>query len=151
MATFAIDLITGKQYLFNGNFTNSGMTTFSGVTSVINGLSMVTSRQARLGGTLVCSTILTKGAGNTAGVEYGGDYSASFSNRSLVDKGYVDLKVSGSTPSWNTLTNRPAWLTGTTLSAFQLAHSHSQYLTNAAFGTFTGTTLPANYYNKTRR
>lgn len=148
MATFSIDLITGKPYLFSGDFTNSGMTTFSGVTSVINGLSMVTSRQARLGGTLVCSTILTKGAGNTAGVEYGGDYSASFSNRSLVDKGYVDNKVSGSTPNWNTLTNRPAWLTGTTLSAFQLAHTHSQYLTVATFNGFTGTTLPGNYYTK---
>jgi hypothetical protein len=97
MGTFAIDLLTGNQYLFNGNFTNSGMTTFSGITSVNNGLSMVTSRQAKLGGVLNCSTILTRGAGNTAGVEYGGNYSASFSNRSLVDKGYVDNKVSGST------------------------------------------------------
>lgn len=90
MATFSIDLITGKPYLFSGDFTNSGMTTFSGVTTVNNGLSMVTSRKAKLGGTLTCSTVITKGAGNTAGIEYGGDYSASFSNRSLVDKGYVD-------------------------------------------------------------
>jgi hypothetical protein len=103
MGTFAIDLLTGNQYLFNGNFTNSGMTTFSGITSVNNGLSMVTSRQAKLGGVLNCSTILTRGAGNTAGVEYGGNYSASFSNRSLVDKGYVDNKVSGSTV-WGNIT-----------------------------------------------
>lgn len=148
MATFSIDLITGKPYLFSGDFTNSGMTTFSGVTSVINGLSMVTSRQARLGGTLVCSTILTKGAGNTAGIEYGGDYSASFSNRSLVDKGYVDNKVSGSTPSWNTLTNRPAWLTGATLSAFQTGHTHSQYQTVANVSYYTGTTAPNTYVAK---
>ena len=148
MATFSIDLITGKPYLFSGDFTNSGMTTFSGVTSVINGLSMVTSRQAKLGGALVYPTILTKGGINIAGVEYGGDYSASFSNRSLVDKGYVDNKVSGSTPNWNTLTNRPAWLTGTTLSAFQLAHSHSQYLTNSIFQTYTGTTAPGQFANK---
>jgi hypothetical protein len=145
MATFSIDLLTGKQYLFNGNFTNSGMTTFTGVTSVDNGLSMVTSQRAKLGGTLNCSTIITIGAGNTAGIEYGGNYSASFSNRSLVDKGYVDDKVSGNTPSWLTLTNRPAWLTGTTLSAFQLAHTHSQYLTSSALNGYWTSAQTTNY------
>jgi hypothetical protein len=121
MATFAIDLLSGKQYLFNGNFTNSGMTTFSGVTSVNNGLSLVGAHQAKLGGTLNCSTVISKGVGNTAGIEYGGDYSASFSDRSLVDKAYVDNK----TPSWNVIIDKPQWLSGTTLSAFQLGHTHS--------------------------
>ena len=89
MATFTIDLLNGEQHLFSGNFTNSGTTSFSGVTTVNNGLTLVGTCQAKLGGTLNCSTVITIGAGNTAGVEYGGDYSSSFSNRSLVDKGYV--------------------------------------------------------------
>jgi hypothetical protein len=151
MATFSIDLLTGKPYLFSGDFTNSGMTTFSGVTTVDNGLSMATSRKAKLGGTLICSTILTKGAGNTAGIEYGGDYSASFSNRSLVDKEYVNNRITGSTPSWLILTNRPAWLTGTTLSVFQTGHTHSYgNLTNKLTFTQSGiTTVVQNGSNVT--
>jgi len=124
MATFAIDLLTGKEYLFNGNFTNSGMTTFSGITTVTNGLSLASAHQAKLGGTLSQNTVFTGGASNY-NLRYAGDYSSNYTSRSLVDKGYVDLKVSGSTPSWLTLINRPVWLTGTTLSAFQTAHTHS--------------------------
>ena len=103
MATFAIDLFSGKQYLFNGNYTNSGMTTFTGITTAINGLTRVGLRQVKLGGTLTLPTVIIKGAGNTAGIEYGGDYSTSFSNRSFVDKGYVDNKVSGNT-QWGKIT-----------------------------------------------
>ena len=38
MATFTINLLDSKEYLFSGDFTNSGMTTFTGITSGINGL-----------------------------------------------------------------------------------------------------------------
>jgi hypothetical protein len=72
MATFAIDLLTGKPYLFSGDFTNSGMTTFSGITTANNGLTCVSSHRVKLGGTLICSTVITRGIGNTAGIEYGG-------------------------------------------------------------------------------
>jgi len=139
MSTFSIDLLSGNQFLFSGNFTNSGMTTFSGITTANNGLTSVGTggRTVKLGGILTCATTITRGVGNTAGIEYGGDYSASYTNRSLVDKGYVDNKVSGNTPSWNILTNRPAWLTGTTLNAFQSAHIHSQYLTGVTWNTVT--------------
>jgi len=149
MATFAIDLLTGNNYLFNGNFTNSGMTTFSGVTSVNNGLSMVDSRTAKLGGTLTCSTIITIGGGNTAGIEYGGDYSAGFSARSVVDKGYVDNEVSGSTPSWSVITDKPSWLSGATIGAFQLDHTHSyDNLTNILSGG-TGISISGNIISTT--
>jgi hypothetical protein len=97
MATFTIDLLSGQPYLFNGNFTNSGMTTFSGITTANNGLTRVGDHIVKLGGTLISSTVLTKGAGNTAGIEYGGDYSASFSDRSLIDKEYVDLQTANIT------------------------------------------------------
>ena len=40
---------------------------------------------------------------------------------------------SGTTSTWNTLSGRPIWLTATTLSAFQLAHKHSQYLTGVTW------------------
>lgn len=33
MATFAIDVLSGKQYIFNEDFINTGCTTFSGITS----------------------------------------------------------------------------------------------------------------------
>jgi hypothetical protein len=35
----------------------------------------------------------------------------------------------GHTHAWSVITTKPSWLSGTTLSAFQLAHTHSQYLT----------------------
>lgn len=101
----------------------------------------------------------------------------------------------GTTASWNDITNKPSWLSGTTLGAFESGHAHSQYLTGVTwndvtgkpdvalnadltgltqtvnshtgdtsihfkmsditgftstndFNTFTGTTLPANYYDK---
>jgi hypothetical protein len=125
MATFAIDLLTGKEHIFNGDFTNSGMTTFTGITTANNGLTRVGLRQVKLGGVLTCVTTITKGVGNTAGIEYGGDYSASFTNRSLIDKRYVDLKVSGNTPSWTIIVSKPSWLSGTTLQRFQTGHTHS--------------------------
>ena len=58
MATFTINLLDSKEYLFSGDFTNSGMTTFTGIASGINGLSMVGSRQLKLGGTLCQDTII---------------------------------------------------------------------------------------------
>ena len=44
---------------------------------------------------------------------------------------------SSSSSSWTTLTNKPQWLSGTTLQAFQLGHTHSQYSLNT---TLTGLT-----------
>jgi len=46
----------------------------------------------------------------------------------------------GTTVTWNDVTSKPSWLSGTTLSAFEAGHSHSQYLTNAIFSGYTGTT-----------
>ena len=142
MGTFTIDLLTGNQYLFNGDFSGSGGTSTSGVTTAQNGL-CINGQTVKLGGVLCCATTLTAINGTSLsfvdlrttkiGIQYGGNYSTDFTDRSLVDKGYVDNKVSGSTPTWNTLTNRPAWLTGTTLSAFQLGHKHSQYLTGVTW------------------
>lgn len=52
---------------------------------------------------------------------------------SLVGNTYRIYSPTGATADWLTLANRPAWLTGTTLSAFQLAHTHSQYLTGVTW------------------
>ena len=163
MATFTINLLDSKEYLFSGDFTNSGMTTFTGIASGINGLSMVGSRQLKLGGTLCQDTIITSNTynftlstkalslsavngitifdtsgigidinsngnsvdirGNTSGgvektkllvsstqttftdsrtiptgIQYNADYSTTYTNRSLVDKAYVDNKATGLNP-----------------------------------------------------
>jgi len=41
----------------------------------------------------------------------------------------ISAATSGLTADWNSLLNRPEWLTGATLNDFQNAHTHSQYLT----------------------
>ena len=41
----------------------------------------------------------------------------------------ISAATSGLTSSWNEITDKPSWLSGTTLNDFQSAHSHSQYLT----------------------
>jgi len=45
-----------------------------------------------LGGTLTTPTTIVRGVGNTAGIEYFADYHSGFTDRSLVDKAYVDSK-----------------------------------------------------------
>lgn len=120
MATFAIDLLSGKQFLFNGNYTGSGTTVFSGITSASNGLTATLSHNVNLGGALCCATTLTAINGTSlsfadsrtvpTGIQYAGDYSTSYTDRSLVDKEYV-INI---------------------------------------FNVITGTTLPSNYYNQTQ-
>jgi len=55
-----------------------------------NGLTKV-GQDVRLGGTLTGTTTITDGrvASGRTGIEYAADYSASFSDRSLIDKGYL--------------------------------------------------------------
>ena len=45
--------------------------------------------------TLGSNTLTVSGSAGTAGVQYGGDYSANFTARSLVDLGYVDAHLVG--------------------------------------------------------
>ncbi|MFA5207147.1 MAG: hypothetical protein WC428_00455 [Candidatus Paceibacterota bacterium] len=135
MAISAIDLLTGNRYLFSGVFTGSTITIVTGVTGITtanNGLSIVGLNQVKLGGTLICTTTITDGriASGRTGIEYGGNYSASFTNRSLIDKEYVDNKVSGNTPSWAVITLKPQWLSGTTLQSFQTGHTHTDIINN---------------------
>jgi hypothetical protein len=180
MATFATDLFSGKQYLFDGDFTNSGMTTFTGITSANNGLTCISPHRVKLGGTLICTTTITRGVGNTAGIEYGGDYSASFSNRSLIDKGYADTKLNisifnnytgitapnlylginacanDSTKLNNRLstyylnTGSTALCSTTAGNALCLGSSSAScYQQKAGINTYTGTTAPNQFANRT--
>ena len=72
------------------------------ITGGTNGLS-VTGTNIKLGGTVTGSTIIGLGSfnltftGTTGTLRYGSDLSAQYTNRSLVDKGYVDGIVSGFT------------------------------------------------------
>lgn len=58
------------------------------VTGATNGLTKV-GREIRLGGTLTGSTIITDGRGTPVGLQYGGDYSANYTARSIPDVDYV--------------------------------------------------------------
>ena len=60
------------------------------ITGGTNGLS-VSGLNIKLGGTLDQCTQIVEGAGNTKGIEYFCDYSAGFTDRSLIDKGYANL------------------------------------------------------------
>jgi len=47
---------------------------------------------------------------------------------------------SGTTIAWVDVSDKPSWLSGTTLQDFEEGHEHSQYLTNETFSGYTGTT-----------
>jgi hypothetical protein len=66
----------------------------TGLTTAINGLTKV-GHAVRFGGTLSGSTVITDArTGSTAvGIQYGGDYCANFTARSLVDAAYVTGKT----------------------------------------------------------
>ena len=65
------------------------------IINAANGLTKV-GQTVKLGGTLTGSTVITDArTGSTAvGIQYGADYSANFTDRSLVDRGYVLSRTS---------------------------------------------------------
>jgi uncharacterized delta-60 repeat protein len=73
----------------------------------------------------------TTGGGKTATVYYSG-----------VDNfGFIQPPLTTNvSPQWNSIVNKPLWLTGQTLSAFENDHSHSQYELLSNFNTYTGNT-----------
>jgi hypothetical protein len=73
-------------------------TTANAVINASNGLNKI-GTTVRLGGTLTGTTTITDAriASGRTGIEYGGDYSASYTDRSLVDRGYVKSVTSTST------------------------------------------------------
>ena len=83
------------------------------ITGVTNGLTKVGAHSAKLGGSLTEATTITilnttsltvtDSRTTPLGIQYGGDYSANYTNRSLVDKEYVD-NSSGSIGATNGLT-----------------------------------------------
>jgi hypothetical protein len=65
----------------------------TGLTTAINGLTKV-GNAVKLGGTLTGTTTITDSRGGSAvGIQYGGDYCANFTARSLVDAAYVSGKT----------------------------------------------------------
>jgi hypothetical protein len=65
--------------------------------NAINGLRVLSATTVSLGGTLTGNTIFN-GDASMYTLRYGGDYSSAYSNRSLVDKEYVDSIASGLRP-----------------------------------------------------
>ena len=179
MATFTIDLITGRVYLFTGVFTGSGSTPTSGSTypevnvytslpapaTVSNEIYVVRNGQ----GTTVLNR---KPAGlyySTGSVwRYLGDTPDGFlsDNFQIVDSDdntkTAMFETSGITTGTNrilTVQNKDgtiAYLTDldTKLDISAFADytgttAPATYLSKTEFNTYTGTTMPANYYNKT--
>lgn len=70
-----------------------------------NGLTKV-GTTVKLGGTLTGTTTIIDGrtASGRTGIEYGADYSITYSDRSLVDRGYVKSVISASTSSGQRVT-----------------------------------------------
>lgn len=69
------------------------------ITDAINGLTKIGSHAVSLGGTITGSTIICDSRISPAGIEYGGNYSATYTARSLVDCAFVISKTSGGTGS----------------------------------------------------
>lgn len=67
------------------------------INNVINGLHIVSGTTVSLGGTLTGNTIFNGGVSMYT-LRYGDDYSSAYSDRSLVDKAYVDAIASGIRP-----------------------------------------------------
>jgi len=179
MATFTIDLLTGRLYLFTGDFTGSGSTPTSGSTYP----------QAPNYGSLPSPGLVSgeiyvvrNGSGTTvlnrkpAGLYYSdgsvwrylGDTPDGFfsDNFQIVDSDDNTKTAMFETSGITTGTNRVltiqnsdgtiAYLTDldgkVDLSAFNDytgTTAPATYLSKTEFNTYTGTTMPANYYNKT--
>jgi len=92
--------IANIDYWWHLNVTDSGLVikdsglANTGITSAYNGLTKV-GTAVKLGGTITGSTVFIdgRGAGNTLGLQYGGDYSGGYNLRSLVDAAYVTGKT----------------------------------------------------------
>lgn len=105
------------------------------------------------------------GSGNTTVTQSGNTYiiyspTGGTSSITLSGSGNTTVTQSGNTwiiysptggtgvSSWNDLTDKPSWLSATTLSAFQTGHTHAQYALQSGINTYTGTTAPLTFANK---
>jgi hypothetical protein len=79
-----INISSDEAFVYLSGNTGSALVTAS------NGLTKV-GQDVRLGGTLVSgTTIITDSRVTPLGIQYAADYSASFTDRSLIDKGYLN-------------------------------------------------------------
>ena len=180
MATFTIDLLTGRVYLFTGDFTGSGGTPTSGSTyAEVNVFTSLPPAASSSGDIYVVrnaqgSTVLNrKPAGlyySTGSVwRYLGDTPDGFlsDNFQVVDSGdnskSISFETSGITGGANrvlTIQNSDgtiAYLTDldgkvdtSAFADYTGTTAPATFLSKTEFNTYTGTTVPANYYNKTQ-
>ena len=179
MATFTIDLLTGRLYLFTGDFTGSGGTPTSGSTyAEVNVFTSLPSAASSSGDIYVVrnaqgSTVLNR---KPAGLYYStgtvwrylGDTPDGFlsDNFQVVDSGDNSKSISFQTSGITTGTNRTltiqnsdgtiAYLTDldakvdtSAFADYTGTTAPATFLSKTEFNTYTGTTVPANYYNKT--
>lgn len=93
--------INSTEYWYKNSVTDGGLVLKNLVgtlNNVINGLSLVSSgTTVSLGGTLTGNTVFDGGA-SLYNLRYGGNYHTNYTNRTLVDKQYVDTYALGLTP-----------------------------------------------------
>ena len=131
LTTSIINITSDDDYIyFSGSTGNQIIGATNGLTSVGN--------QVKLGGTLTGTTTITDSRTIKTGIEYADDYGSSFSTRSLVDRGYVDGKLSlGGERIYKTIC-QPAHTFGV---GQVVGWSASQYTKPIADGTYDGEVL----------
>ena len=178
MATFTIDLLTGQEYLFIGDFTGSGSTPTSGSTYAEVNVYGSLPPPAGVSGEIY---VVRNGSGDTvlnrkpAGLYYStgsvwrylGDTPDAFfsDNFQIVDDADNTKTIQFETSGITTGTNRVLTIQNSDGTIAYLADLDTKvdisvfadytgttapatYLSKTDFNTYTGTTLPANYYNK---
>lgn len=113
---------TGHTNNLNIHYPQSGITiTESQVTNLVQDLAGKSNSghtHSYTGLTITDKPTFT-GSGGTTVVLNGGNYVI------------YSTTPTGTTASWNDVINKPSWLLGTTLQAFETGHTHSQYITGS--------------------
>ena len=178
MATFTIDLLTGKVFLFSGNFNGSGSTPTSGSTYTEvsyyadlplpasaytgevylvlfgSGSYVLNRKEAGLylsnGLAWVAMPSITPYF-SSANFQV---YDSVVNTKGLtfvtsgITSGFKKLKIQNSDGTIAYLTDLNTKLDTSVFSTYTGTTAPNQFLSNVVFGTFTGTTLPANYLKK---
>jgi hypothetical protein len=140
MGTFVIDLLSGKEYLFNGNFVESGST--STISNAINGLTK-TGTDVKLGGTLTKDTIINGAYNigiNTTNVNITGSTAVNLGGTVKITSTPANGILYSSTPDavlvWNNSDKQVKIITGVTLVEIKTITGITYTIQNSDSGKF---------------
>lgn len=179
MATFTIDLLTGKVYLFSGDFSGSGSTPTSGSTypqvnvyadlppagTVTAQIYVVRSSSGsyvlnrKPSGFYFSTGTVWRFLGDTPDFFKSDNFQVydsvdttkgvMFVTSGISTNTFRKLKIQNSDGTIAYLTDLNTKVNTTVFADYTGTTAPATFLTKISFNTFTGTTLPANYYNKT--